>query len=155
MKNILLVCTGNTCRSPMAEGILKSMVQKNMRLKDKVKVISAGVAAHPGQPASPQAVEALRRLGIDISGHRTDQVDEDMLKDADIILTMTEGHKQIIRLMDPAAADKVFTLREHIQGDKSDISDPFGQPVEQYVKCAGEIAQLMQKLVDRLSGELK
>jgi protein-tyrosine-phosphatase len=155
MKTVLLVCTGNTCRSSMAEGILKAMVNEIHGLRDKVRIISAGVAAYPGQPASPQAIEALRVQGIDISGHRAAQVDEDMLRAADIILTMTAGHKQIIKLMDPAAADKVFTLKEYIGGDKSDISDPFGQPVEEYIKCAGEIKGLMAKLVDKLSVELK
>lgn len=155
MKTVLLVCTGNTCRSSMAEGILKSMVYETNQLKDKVKVISAGVAAYPGQSASPQAIEALREQGIDISGHRTAQVDKDMLRAADIILTMTAGHKQIIKLMDPASADKVFILKEYIEGDDGDISDPFGQPVEEYIRCAGEIKELMAKLVDKLSKELK
>ncbi len=155
MKTVLLVCTGNTCRSSMAEGILKSMVYETNQLKDKVKVISAGVAAYPGQSASPQAIEALREQGIDISGHRAAQVDKDMLRAADIILTMTAGHKQIIKLMDPASADKVFILKEYIEGDDGDISDPFGQPVEEYIRCAGEIKELMAKLVDKLSKELK
>src|SRR4051812_28101392 len=107
MKTILFVCTGNICRSPMAEGLFRHMTKGR-----GYRVLSAGVGAIDGQPPSVHAVRALKELNIDISRQRSRMLTGDVVQQADYIFGMTHGHVDAITLLYPQAADKTFVLRE-------------------------------------------
>jgi protein-tyrosine-phosphatase len=92
-KKVLFVCTGNTCRSPMAEGLLKRMAQEN---RIPLEVQSAGLAAFAGVPATPEAIEACREKGVDISSHLSQPLNKTLVTESDLILTMTGKHKEMI-----------------------------------------------------------
>lgn len=141
--NILFVCTENTCRSPMAAAIMDKIAVEN---ELDVFIESAGVFAGEGDSASDNAVEALKQYNIDLSGHRTQPVTEDLLKQSDLILTMTEGHKKLI---EPLASGKVFTLLEYA-GMDGDISDPFGGDLEEYEETAEEIYDALVDVAEKL-----
>jgi len=117
--NILIVCVGNICRSPMAEALLKSTLSTKPNV---YQVSSAGIGALVGHPADNKAKQLMIEKGIDISGHRADQLNEDMIRKADIILVMESAHKQAIEAKQPSAKGKVFRLGEW--GD-FDIPDPY------------------------------
>ena len=144
--NILFVCSGNTCRSAMAAAIMDKIAQERDL---NVRIESAGVFAYDGEGASANAVEALKKYDIDLSYHRSKSVSEDLLKQCDLILTMTGAHKQVL---EPAAGDKTFTLSEYV-GRTGDISDPYGGGLETYEKTAEELYELLIKLADKLSEE--
>lgn len=136
--NILFVCTGNTCRSPMAKVIAKKILPGH-------NITSAGVAAWSQSPASNHAVEAVKEMGLDLSGHLSNQLQSENLDEYDIILTMTKAHRQIICDMNIKAADKVFTLYEYVN-EEGDIEDPFGKDLEVYKKCAAQLEDLIKRL---------
>ena len=144
---ILLLCTGNTCRSPMAEGLFKEFLKE--RGLD-AQVVSAGLFALDGDTASPQAITAMGEKGIDISKHRARQVTKDLVEESDLILTMTSEHKKRLLTIIPEAKKKVFTLKEFGQGEILDIKDPFGQPVEVYKESAKEIEGALKGVICRL-----
>src|SRR5450759_5762549 len=95
MKTILFVCTGNICRSPMAEGIFRQAVQG----RGDYRVLSAGIGAVNGQPPSPYAVQAVRELGIDISGQRSRMLTSDLVQQSDYIFGMTHSHLDTVTLL--------------------------------------------------------
>ncbi len=153
MKTVLFVCTGNTCRSSMAEGLFRDMV-KNRGLQDELNIESAGVFAASGQPASPQAIEAMKRQSIDINNHKSRQLTKQMIEKADLILTMTNNHKRAIISMDSEAVGKTFTLNEYAHENKSkhrDIMDPYGFPVEEYEKSLIEIKNALINVIEKLT----
>jgi tRNA threonylcarbamoyl adenosine modification protein (Sua5/YciO/YrdC/YwlC family) len=148
---ILLVCTGNTCRSPMAEGICRKLIAERMNcttdeLQDRgVVVLSAGIAAGLGSAASPEAVTVLQQWGIDLSGHESQPVTEQLIRHADVIWTMTRSHRQAILEHWPEVSGRAQTLSL----DQRDVADPIGGPVEYYRKCAEQIkTELGQRIAD-------
>jgi protein-tyrosine-phosphatase len=108
MKTILFVCTGNICRSPMAEGLFRY----SMKARNDYRVFSAGVGAIDGQAPSTHAVRALRDLGIDISNQRSRALTPELVEQADFIFGMTHSHVDTVMLLYPHAAEKTFLLRE-------------------------------------------
>ncbi|MFN2744609.1 MULTISPECIES: low molecular weight protein arginine phosphatase [Bacillus] len=145
--NILFVCTGNTCRSPMAEALFKSAAsQKNL----DVSVKSAGLFAPENGKASLYAVEALFEKNIALN-HSSARLSREKVEWADLVLTMTEQHKLLARQEYSGSKDKIFTLKEYIKGETGDIADPFGGSLSDYQKTRDELEGLLKKLAEKLS----
>src|SRR6267143_2740391 len=146
MKTVLFVCTGNVCRSPMAEGIFRHAVQG----RGDYRVFSAGLGAMEGQPPSHYAVQAVRELGIDISGQRSRMLTPELVDEADYIFGMTHSHIDTVILMYPHAAEKTFLLREFdetLDLFEKDISDPIGGSYDIYLNCRDQIEQGIASLL--------
>jgi glycine hydroxymethyltransferase len=146
MKTILFICTGNVCRSPMAEALFRHAV----RGRGEFRVVSAGIGAMDGQPPTPHSVRAMRELGVDISGQRSRMLTGELVRAADIILGMTHGHVDTVALMYPKLAEKTFLLREFdetLEPYEKDISDPIGSPYEIYEECRDQIEQGIASLL--------
>lgn len=150
--NILFVCTGNTCRSPMAEGIMKLLL-KNKNLTG-FYVSSAGVSACDGLYASTNAQIAAQGIGADISLHSSRQIDSNMLSCADVVLCMTPSHKSQLCCSFSQFKDKIYTLPEYVCSSTeqypTEIADPFGSDIHAYQKCASDIEALLIRLLKKL-----
>jgi len=149
MKTILFVCTGNICRSPMAEGLFLHAV----RDRNDFQVRSAGVGALEGQPPSAHAVRALKDLGIDISATRSRVLTRELVEQADYIFGMTHSHVDSINVLFPQAVEKTFLLREFddtLDDFEKDIGDPIGGPYETYAYCRDQIEQGIYSMLNYL-----
>jgi len=153
-KKILFVCSGNTCRSPMAEGLARRLLPDpgERQGEEEILVFSAGLHALPGDPATENAVEAMAEEGVDLRRHRATLLTREMIVEADLVLTMTAGHRRLVREMAPDQAHKVFTLAEYA-GVGGDLPDPFGQPLAVYRRYAGELRHLVRLALERFRGE--
>ncbi len=145
---VLMVCSGNTCRSPMAEGLARQLIAKQRGLSPAdletagVRVTSAGAFASPGMPASPEAVEAMSRVGVDISKHRSRVLSVEMLHEADEVYCMTRAHLEAVRATSPSDAHKASLLDPN-----GDIEDPVGSGVTTYIRCAERIRRHMEQRI--------
>lgn len=142
MKHILIVCTANICRSPMAAALLRRHLEE-LGLAGEVEVKSAGVFAQAGQAASRPAVAVLAQRNVLLGDHRSLAVSFELLAEADLILVMEEAHRRSLFYIAPQHLAKVFLLAE-MSGRHSDIPDPFGGPVEGYVRTANLLDEMLE-----------
>lgn len=162
MKTLLFVCTGNTCRSCMAEGIFNDAASKKENDIRHFKAYSAGLSAFEGDSANIKAIKVLTDcFGIDISSHRARRIQKSNIEDALIILTMTSEHRDQMARLYPQAQNKMHTLKEFVAdigAEKTskdyrfqmDIPDPYGMSEEVYMKCAIEIKDAVDRLIMKL-----
>ncbi len=149
MKTVLFICTGNVCRSPMAEGLLRHMTGGH------VEAVSAGLGAGRGQPPSLHAIEVLRQEGVDISGQRSQPVSAELLRRADHIFTMTRDHLDMLLLLFPEMESKARLLRfdEAAKGGRADIPDPIGGSRATYEACKEDIKRALPRVIEIITGQ--
>ena len=151
-KTILLVCTGNSCRSVMAGGLLKEL------LKDKgsYKIATAGTASFKGMPPTQEAIQVMSEQGIDVSAHRSSPLSNAMIEEADLILVMEKRHKEDILNRGFGARDEMHLLSEFGRTEKEDklvdpdVPDPIGKPLEFYRKVFAIIRESIGRAVKEL-----
>jgi RpiB/LacA/LacB family sugar-phosphate isomerase len=146
MKTILFICTGNICRSPMAEALFRRATEG----RGDFRVLSAGLGAVDGQPPTAHSVTAMRELGVDISAQRSRALTANLLQQADYVFGMTHSHVDTIGLLYPAAAEKTFLLcefDESLEPFEKDIGDPIGSSYDVYVHCREQIEQGIASLL--------
>lgn len=152
MKKIMFICTGNICRSAMAEGMFKKIL-KDKGIKD-VAVCSAGIYAETGAYATDEAIEAAKELyDVDILKHRATNIRDSKIEDMDVILCATYMHKLTITSIYPQLTDKVFTMKEYAYGKDTadkDIKDPWGCSLQVYRNCAKEIYEVLINIANKI-----
>jgi protein arginine phosphatase len=148
----LFVCTGNTCRSPMAEGMFRKMLADKLQCDQEelaeqgYLVLSAGIAAAEGNPAAHEAILLLESEGIDLSSHISRQLTESLLDQADVVMTLTKGHRNAILTSRPDLEESVRLLSP----SGMDISDPIGGGMSEYATCKAEIEQALNDLIEQI-----
>jgi protein-tyrosine phosphatase len=146
---IITVCTANICRSPMAAALLQHALAAQPEPLRSLEVISAGVAARGGDRVSENSVVALKKVGLDISGHVSQPITQQMLDDAALILCMTESHRAMIRFQADPPPKNIFLFREFMpqRGDK-EIGDPYGGPLKHYEAARDEMVEAIPSLLE-------
>jgi protein-tyrosine-phosphatase len=146
LRNILFVCTGNTCRSPLAEGFLKKLLKEHSF--GGVEVGSAGLAALPGSSASSHAEKVALESSVSLDEHKARLVNAELITRADLILVMEPGHRQQLLDRYPRASDKIYLLRHFARHGSRErgIPDPYGTNLDAYRFCFEDIKECVESL---------
>jgi protein-tyrosine-phosphatase len=152
---VLVVCTANICRSPMAAGLLSHAFAAQPEPLRSLRIVSAGVAAREGERVSENSVLALKKAGIDISAHRSQPLTQEMLDEAFAVLCMTESHRAMIQLQADPAPKNLFLFREFMPARaEKEIADPFGGPLRLYETARDEMVEALPSLLAALKDRL-
>ena len=146
IRSILFVCTGNTCRSPLAEGFLKKLLKRNSLRR--IEVGSVGLTAFPGSPASFQALRVARENSLSLEKHQARLVTPELIDQADLIVVMEPGHRRQLLDLHPQAAGKILLLRHFARYGSRErgIPDPYGLNLEVYRFCFEDIKECVKSL---------
>lgn len=149
---IMFICTGNTCRSAMADGLAKKIIkEKNLN----IEVYSAGIFAQTGEHASYNSIAIMKEYDVDIVLHKATSVDESKIKEMDLILCATKNHKAELQARYNDLKDRIFTMKEYAgidnDGTDMDIKDPWGYNINTFRACAAEISICVEKIIEKIS----
>lgn len=139
--DIVFVCTGNTCRSPMAEGMFRVLGGEE---KLGLQAASAGLFVHEGMSATQYAVEAMKEYGADLSGHHARQITAEIVEQAKYLFCATAAHYDHLLQMFPEAEHKIYLLMQ------TDLNDPFGGSLQTYRNCAAQLNEGIKMLIGQL-----
>ena len=150
---IMFICTGNICRSAIAEGMLKKLLEE--KGIHNVEVYSCGTYAETGDSATYNAIEVAKLYGADISMHRATNIRDSRINDMDVILCACISHKQSVEYLYPYLKGKVYTIKEYANLDRGgrdkDIKDPWGCDMNIYQNCAKEIKDCLEKIIIKIT----
>lgn len=147
-RTILFVCTGNLCRSPMAAALMRHLLARDAARRDW-RVLSAGLWAEEGEPASAGAIAAMAERGIDITDHSSRRLTRQMVEEADLILGMTRDHVEALQVAFPEARERIHLLAA-MAGERHDVADPYGRSLAAYRITAGELERLIENGYKRI-----
>jgi len=143
MKDLMFVCTGNTCRSPMAEGLAKKMIGSS------AIILSRGISVNLEEPAHRHAVSAMEKKHISIKDHKSQRFDPKEVTDDMLILVMTSKHETYLKYHYPMLEDKVHSLLAYVH-QTGNVEDPYGMDQEAYDQCADQLENAIHQLIDQL-----
>ena len=153
--HVCFVCSGNICRSPYAEGLLRHLLAAE-GLGERARVSSAGTLGIYDVPAHARMIEEAARRGFDLSAHRSQGLEEAQLESCDYILGLAHGHVEELCARYPALAQRTFLFGAFPRRDREgEIPDPIGEPEEDFVRCFAQIHAAMQPLLETIRGRLE
>ena len=147
---IMFICTGNICRSAMAHKLLEKKLEEK-QIND-IQVYSSGIYAENGDTSTYNAIEIMKEYGVDLKSHIATNIRNSEIDKMDLILCATLSHKREVLYLYPELQGKVYTMKEYVGDDKEtkDISDPWGYDLTTYQRCALEINEILDKLMEKI-----
>jgi protein-tyrosine-phosphatase len=149
---IMFICTGNICRSAMAEAMMKKMLEE--KKKENIEVYSCGTDAENGDRSTYNAIYVMKRYDIDLTKHMATNILNSDIKNMDLILCATMSHKRTVLNYYPELEGKVYTMKEYAEldnhGKDMDISDPWGYDENIYERCAVEIENCLENIINKI-----
>ena len=149
-QSVLIVCTANICRSPMAAALLRHALAAQPEPLRSLPVVSAGIAARRGEPVTEHSLTALKKVGIDLSGETSRPLTQKLLDDALLVLCMTESQRMMIQATADPVPKHLLLFRELVSSGPKEIADPYGCPLTVYESSRDEMVEAIPSLVDYL-----